>query len=150
MPPKVIFIVLNSAVKQRTVCDLTEKLFLSKKRVAIHVADAQEGELYNKLLWTWKQSSFIPHKYVDQLESPLEEQVVITPAVVDPTDYDTLLLATPAEKATTDSFSLIIDFADKFDKQLLEQSRERYKKYRGYQYELKDMQPGEFFTTEFS
>jgi len=145
---EVIFIVLNSAVKQRTVCDLAEKLFLSKKRVAIFVEDEKEGDLYNKLLWTWKQSSFIPHKYIGHLDSPFEEQVIISPDIVKAADYDILLLAAPADRSVTDQFSVILDFADKYDQSLLKKSRERYKSYREYQYLLKDMQPGEFISTE--
>ena len=145
MTPEVIFIVLNSAVKQRTVCDLAEKLFLSRKRVAIHVADKQEGEMFDKLLWTWKQASFIPHKYIDQLSTPLEEPVVITPQIAATADYDALVLAAPADKEVTDRFPVILDFADKFDQARLLESRERYRLYRSYQYQLVDMQPGEFF-----
>ncbi len=149
MVPEVIFIVINSAVKHRTVCDLTENLFQSRKRIAIYVADEQEGDLYNKLLWTWKQASFIPHKYIERLDSPLDEPVIITPEIVKAENYHTLLLASPAEKSITDQFPVIIDFADKSDQMMLHQSRERYKVYRGYQYGLKNMQPGEFFATEF-
>ena len=130
------------------VCDLAEKLFLDRKRVVIHVEDKREGTLYDKLLWTWKQASFIPHKYIDQLEEPQEEVVVITPQITNPADYEILLLATPAEKKVTDHFQSIIDFAEKYDQAQLIRSRERYKAYRSYQYGLKNMQPGEYFASD--
>jgi DNA polymerase-3 subunit chi len=109
------------------------------------VADKQEGEMFDKLLWTWKQASFIPHKYIDQLSTPLEEPVVITPQIAATADYDALVLAAPADKEVTDRFPVILDFADKFDQARLLESRERYRLYRSYQYQLVDMQPGEFF-----
>jgi len=148
--PQVIFIVLNSAVKQRTLCDLAEKLYLIKKHAVIYVADIREGEFYDKLLWTWKQSSFIPHKYMDALDEPQEEPIIITQKILHSENFDILVLAAPAPKEVTDLFPTIIDFADRSDQNQLLQSRERYKAYRSYQYELKDMQAGDFLTSGLS
>jgi DNA polymerase-3 subunit chi len=147
LTPQVIFIVLNSAVKQRTLCDLAEKLYLTKKHVVIHVADDREGDFYDKLIWTWKQSSFIPHKFVNVLNEPHDEPIVITQKILQPANFDILILAAPAPKEVTDLFQIIIDFADRSDQNLLLQSRERYKTYRSYQYALKNMQAGDFLTS---
>ena len=148
MSPQVILIVSNSTAKQRTLCDLTEKIYLDKRDVVIHVADSREGDFYDKLLWTWKQSSFIPHKYIDTLDEPQEEPIIITQKILQAANFDIILLAAPAPKQVTDLFRVIIDFANRSDQNQIVQSRERYKSYRSYQYELKDMQPGDFLTSE--
>ncbi|MEE9493681.1 MAG: DNA polymerase III subunit chi [Gammaproteobacteria bacterium] len=42
-------------------CRLTEKAWSLGHQIHIHTTSEQETELLDKLLWTFKQSSFIPH-----------------------------------------------------------------------------------------
>ena len=75
---RIIFITLSVANKLRVVCDLVEQEYMNGNRVVINVADEEEGKSLDKMLWTWKQSSFIPHIFIsDQSDSP-EEPVLIT------------------------------------------------------------------------
>lgn len=144
MDTKIYFIVLNSPQKQKIVCDLVEKCYLEKKRVVINVKDQEEGERFDKLLWNWKQSSFVPHIYLNILRTSQLEPVLLTSQIESNPDYKILVVVEPVSTEIIKNFSIVIDFAEKYDATRLNQSRERYKSYRDGGFKIETMQPGEF------
>jgi DNA polymerase-3 subunit chi len=150
MDTNIFFIVLNSAVKSRIVCDLTEKCYLDNQRVIIYAENENECKNLDMLLWTWKQQSFIPHVFLDSLSEPHPEPVIITSRIEANADYSTLLLADPLPLAVISQFSIVIDFAEKYEAQALESSRERFKIYRDQNFKIDTMPPGEFLHTSHS
>ena len=54
MSTEIVFIVLNSAVKLRIVCDLAEKCYLNNQRIVIYTKSEEECNLIDSLVWTWK------------------------------------------------------------------------------------------------
>ena len=84
---EVIFIILSGTNKNRLICDLAEKFYYAKKRVIISINDKEEAKNYDQLLWTWKQSSFIPHVFIDSIQDRPEEPVVITSKIGENLDF---------------------------------------------------------------
>ncbi len=147
MSEKVSFIVLNSAIKSRIVCDLAEKCYLDSRRLVIYTEKSETCAALDTMLWTWKQQSFIPHKYLESLKEAQAEPVVLTNNIETAANYDTLLLHDPLPIEVLDKFPKIIDFAEKYDTPALEASRHRYKIYRDQEYTINTLQPGEFLST---
>lgn len=147
MSADIVFIVLNSAVKSRIVCDLAEKCFLNNRRIVIYTNSEEECKKFDSLLWTWKQQSFVPHKCLDVLSQSHIEPIVLTTSIDSPGDYDTLLLVDPLPLETVKQFSIVIDFAEKYDSQGLELSRKRFKMYKEQDLKIDTLQPGEFLHT---
>ena len=152
---EVIFIVLSSSNKNRVVCDLVEKLFLMHKHLLLYVQDEIEARKYDQLLWTWKQSSFIPHVYDNEFIVPHEETIVITSQkgieseiIKSDHGYDVCVMVDPVPFPVVDYFRQVIDFAEKYDQSRLIQSRERYKRMKSDDVILKTMQPGEFLSAK--
>ena len=137
--------VINISNKQRIICDLTEKCYNSGKYIVLHTDNEDEGKRYDNLLWTWKQSSFIPHVYTKTLSDPFDESVVISNQIKKNPKYDILLMDYPASLDVIKQFNLVIDFAEKYDLARLKKSRERYKLYQQEKMKVTTMQPGEFF-----
>jgi DNA polymerase-3 subunit chi len=144
MATDIVFVVLNSAIKSRIVCDLAEKCYLNMRRIAIFSDSIEECQKYDSLLWTWKQQSFVPHKYIDVLSESHLEPIVLTTQIESSADYDTVLMADPLPIEFTAKFETVIDFAEKYDSQSIEQSRIRYKNYKAKDYHIDTLQPGEF------
>ena len=147
MNTEIVFIVLNSAVKSQTVCDLAEKCYLNNQRIVIYTKRREECNLIDSLLWTWKQQSFVPHKCLDNLSKSENESIILTTNIDSAADYDTLLLVDPLPLETISKFSMVIDFAEKYDSQGIELSRKRYKLYKDQNYKINTLQPGEFLHT---
>ena len=144
MDANIVFIVLTSDVKSRIVCELAEKCYLSDKRVVIYSKQVEECKKIDTLLWTWKQNSFIPHIYIDELSAAHREPIIVTTKINTLEDYDTLILMDPLPLKDISQFGLVIDFAEKYDSHALAESRERFKIYRDKMINIETMQPGEF------
>jgi DNA polymerase-3 subunit chi len=144
MTPEIVFIVLNSAMKPRIVCELAEKSYLNGKRVVIYAQSEAVCKQIDSLLWTWKQHSFVPHTYIDSLDSALIEPIVLTTNIDTPEGYDTILLVDPVPLEEVKKFNTVIEFAEKYDSHALQLSRKRYKLYRDHEFNIDTMQPGEY------
>ena len=145
---EVIFIILTGTNKGSIICDLVEKYYLAKKRIIISIKDGEEARSFDQLLWTWKQSSFIPHRFFESLDSRPEEPVVITSTLNESLGFDVLIMFDPVPINIMHNFSKIIDFAEKYDPNRLTKSRERYKEYMKDNFKLETMRPGEFLSSK--
>ena len=144
MATHLTFIVLNSAIKSRIVCDLTEKIFLENEKLVIYARQEAECQKLDSLLWTWKQQSFIPHACAEILTEMLPEPVVLTSRIEKPAGYTALLLVDPLPVEIVSQFPKVIDFAEKYDAESLVLSRKRYKEYRDGNFSIETLQPGEY------
>lgn len=142
--PVVSFIKLSVNNKMRSVCDLVEKCFMNNEQVIVQVADRAQGMELDKLLWTWKQNSFIPHAMLNSEISGQEEPVLITDDLKKRPSGQRLILVDATLDTDISQFAEVIDFAEIYDKARLESSRLRYKKYRDSGYAMRDMLLGEF------
>jgi len=142
------FFVLSNDTKQKLICDLAEKFYSAGKKVVILVKDAEQGNEFDRLLWIWKQASFIPHTYIQNLSERVTEPVVLTTLLEHNPGFEILLLAHPAALDTVLKFDQVVDFAEKYDSTLLDASRERYSLYRDNKLKVETWQPGDFLLTD--
>ena len=144
MSTEVVFITLNVANKNRVVCDITEKEYESGNKAVIYVADEKEGKILDDMLWSWKQSTFIPHNFSESLQTAEKDPVIISTNISDSINYDTLILVQPTEPDICRIYKKVIDFAEKYNPTKLETDRKRYKLYRDQKFKLEALNPGEF------
>ena len=126
------------------VCDIVEKEYESGQKVVVNVSDEKEGKTIDDMLWSWKQSTFIPHNFSVSLDAASKDPVIITPNIEEKINYDTLILVQPAELDHCKDYKKIIDFAEKYNPTKLESDRKRYKLYRDNKFKLQALNPGEY------
>ena len=63
----------------RLACHLAEKAFLSDMAVYVHAASAAQAMQLDKLLWVFRDGSFVPHRCIGEQDATgkYEEKVVI-------------------------------------------------------------------------
>ncbi len=144
MAAKIIFLTLSVANKLRVVCDVVENEFSQGNKVIINVSDEDEGKSLDNMLWSWKQSSFVPHSFAISLSESTKDPVLITSDVSDDLSYDTLILVNPSNIDKFNSFKTVIDFAEKYNPTKIETDRKRFKLYRDQKFTIKTMNPGEY------
>jgi DNA polymerase III subunit chi len=142
------FLVLNSDTRQKLICEVAEKFYSAGKKVIIRVKDAEEGNEIDRLLWIWKQSSFVPHLFTQHLNYTIPEPVVLTTQIEANPGFDILMLADPVPLDTVLKFAQVIDFAEKYDTTLLNLSRNRFKLYREHKLKIETWQPSEFLAAD--
>jgi DNA polymerase-3 subunit chi len=124
------FIKLNRPERAVILCELAEEFYLSGQRVVVMVQDDNQGVTLDRFMWTWKQGAFVPHVYDNGSVECHDEPVVIVAEEANRNGAEVLLMGVPCSNDFIRHFRHVIDFADAFDADRLEVSRERFKSYR--------------------
>lgn len=56
-------------------CRLVEKAYRSRCKVLVQLSNQAEAKAFDELLWSYRDSSFIPHKLLDNSNSELDSTV---------------------------------------------------------------------------
>lgn len=118
-------------------CRLTEKAVANAHQVYLHSASSGEGQRLDKLLWTFSQGSFVPHRIADDEATDAAEPVLIgfggEPAA---SRRDVLINLTDQVPDFFSSFARVAELVDE-EPGRKAQGRERYRYYRDRGYPLK-------------
>ncbi|RLD17113.1 hypothetical protein DRI50_00210 [candidate division KSB1 bacterium] len=150
MNTQVIFIELPIPRKNRYICDITEKLFEEGKAVHIYASQKENALQLSRDLWSWKPDSFIPHSvYFGSEQEPTADEPVVIATKLPASPADVIILHDPLPAEQTKDYTMVIDFAEIYEKQKHIQSRQRFKTFRDTQgFEVKFTKIGAFLQQE--
>ncbi|MBK1644923.1 DNA polymerase III subunit chi [Thiocapsa imhoffii] len=115
-------------------CRLVERIRATGSRILIHCPDSTQAEHLDRLLWTFREDSFIPHGRIGQTDHAL------TPVLISgdgtPLDEDEVLINLAPEVPTF--FSRFARLCEPIDRDATQQEagRARYRYYRDRGYPL--------------
>jgi DNA polymerase-3 subunit chi len=119
-----IYFVETTAAEQRgLVCRWTERFYTEKKRVQILVDSMAAAQFVDQLLWTFSQSSFIPHLILGPAGAPPAEPVVITSGEFQVAGFEAVICDCPAGLEFMSRFETAVHFVIKDDPARTQQSR---------------------------
>lgn len=124
------FAKLERQEKIRVLCQLADEQYSSGKKIVIRVQDENQAVSLDRFMWTWDNGAFLPHAFNNGSVDCLDEPIVITVRENNPNGAPILIMGDPCSFEYIRKFELVIDFAEVYDKQLAERSRERFRKYR--------------------
>ena len=127
---RIEFVKLNRPERARVLCELAEEFSLAGQRVLVLVQDDNQGVTLDRFMWTWKKGAFLPHVYQNGSVECHDEPVVIVAGEENPNGAQVLLMGAPCSMEFLRHFRHVVDFAEAFDDERLEVSRERFKEYR--------------------
>ncbi len=135
------YILADSSPRARDIfaCRLVEKAYNLGHGVYIHAADASQAQALDKLLWTFKQNSFLPHGL--EGESPDPQVPVIIghqPRLEDPGQSQqrpVLVNLAPEVPLFFSSFERVAEIVDQSETHKTA-GRQRYRFYRDRGYSL--------------
>lgn len=108
---------------------LVSKAFENGHRIIIKAKDEQDVARFNELLWTFSQSSFLPHGSAK--DGHAEKQPIwMTHEDENPNKADVLIRINGADCQTVSDFALCCDVFDGRDEQILSAARTRWKTYK--------------------
>jgi len=120
------------------ICERTRRCYEAGLTVAVRVRTRQEAEQLDKMLWTFKESAFIPHVLSAEAEEPAIEPVIIYCEGQAPAEADVLIHAAGGEPGDWFArFARVIDFAEVHDEASREASRRRYTAYKDAGYRMR-------------
>lgn len=109
-------------------CRLTEKAFSQAHRVCIAADSPEQAATLDKLLWTFRDRSFVPHAVVDG-DAAVDEPVLITAGAPPAGVCDVLVNLRPEAPGDLTAFARIVEPLDG-DPTRRRRGRERFKHYR--------------------
>src|SRR3990167_5355881 len=125
---KVEFFVMENASRQqalRELCLLVEKIWQDKESAYIYVNTEEEADYLDKLLWTFRDESFVPHSVKATDETPIR----IGTAVPATNRRQTLINLGKTIPDFYTQFQRVIEVVYQ-DAELQQAARERFKQYR--------------------
>lgn len=124
------FIKLEKAEKARYLCELSEQFLEEGRRVLVVVQDDNQGVTLDRFMWGWKKNAFVPHAYDNGAVECIDEPVVIATAEENTNGANVLIMGRPCSHEFMKRFQHIVDFAEVYDEQLADASRQRFASYR--------------------
>jgi len=128
--PFVEFVKLRKAEKAKHLCELAEEFHDNGQRVLVLVADDDQGTKLDHYMWSFRRNAFLPHAFDNGAVDCLDEPVVIAAAERNANGARVAILGRPCSLTFLKQFDTVIDFAEAFDEQLLQASRDRYRRYQ--------------------
>ena len=119
-----IYFVETTAAEQREyLCQWTERFYMENRRVQIVVDSMAAAQLIDQLLWTFSQSSFIPHVILSPGAAPPVEPVLIIPEPFQVPGFDTVICDCPTDVEFMSRFDTAVHFILRDDSERRQQSR---------------------------
>lgn len=141
---RVDFYVLTNNVaegKLRFTCRLVHKIYTLGKSAYIHAASEDQAQRLDDLMWTFDQSSFVPHRrHADRDKDEPQAPIMIgheAPSEI--RSADVLISLLESVPAYADRFDRVAELVDN-DPQEKQSARERFRQYRERGFELETHQ----------
>jgi DNA polymerase III, chi subunit len=128
------YILPDNSTRERFACAIANKAWLNGKRVYIRTASREAADVMDDLLWTFRDTSFLPHAMAGAVTHP-SETVIVGWADQQPADNEIFINLTQDIPATAEDYDRIVEIVTG-DIQQRENSRKRYRAYRERGYEL--------------
>jgi len=131
MTPTVDFYLINIPTltsSYRFVCQLIDKACQQKHQVYVHTNSAEEATTLDKLLWIFRDDSFLPHDILEK-NMPPTVPVQIGHAITPEHHHDILINITEETPAFFSQFKRILEVVPS-DKAARELARKKFRFYR--------------------
>lgn len=123
----------EQASRQEFACRLAEKAYKLGHQVYIHTQNAEESEIINQALWSFRADSFVPHQiHQDEIQS---EPVLIGHDAAPPRLMDLLINLSTMQPAFFSQFKRLAELINNDDNVKIE-GRKRFQFYKDRGYEL--------------
>lgn len=137
---RIDFYVLPSSDPQTrrvTACRLIEKAYRQGHRIFLRTGSPEETRLFDDLLWTFRQGSFVPHELADSTEGEAPVLIGQEPPAAGPREVLVNMdLTLPADFG---SFERVAELVDQ-EEAVKRAGRQRYKHYQLQGHELQTHQ----------
>jgi DNA polymerase-3 subunit chi len=116
-------------------CQLLEKIYNQQLRAYVCTENEQETKFFDQLLWTFRAGSFIPHGLLGEAD-PVMTPILLGYGQHCDAAHEVLLNLSSTIPEFFNLYQRIVEIVDQAP-QRLQQSRERYRRYRDLGYTLK-------------
>lgn len=132
MPPKIDFYLLDRHMENgrlRAACRVSKKIHSLGHRIYVQTPDLEQAKVLDDLMWTFDQSSFVPHGLYDPDHLDHHTPIAIGRHSSPEGGYNVLISLLESVPESYESFPRVVELVDNTpeDKAL---ARDRYRWYR--------------------
>jgi len=124
MATTLFFVETSGAEKRKVLCQWVERFYEEGRRILIITDSTQAAQHLDQMLWSFSQSSFIPHRIVAR--TPAEsviEPVIIVPNELAVPGYEVALADSPVTLHYLQPFTIAVHFVLTDDPDQRQESR---------------------------
>ncbi|MEC9376378.1 MAG: DNA polymerase III subunit chi [Pseudomonadota bacterium] len=118
----------NQASRLLFACRLSEKAYRMKKKVYAHTKSINQAEELNRMLWTFRNDSFVPHECINRNQSVQSPIKIGTPEVYSDSG-EILINLCEVVPTFSEAYQRIVEIITS-NKDALENGRKRFQHYR--------------------
>ena len=115
-------------------CRLAEKIYHQGLRIFIHTESPEEARHMDRLLWTFRQGSFVPHATLEKAD-PVSTPIIIGSSGEAGEENDVLINLAPQVPNFFSRFKRVVELIDR-EAKVKTAGRERFRFYRDRGYPL--------------
>jgi DNA polymerase-3 subunit chi len=119
----IYFVETTVAEQRESVCRWIERFYMEKRRVQVAVDSTASAQFIDQMLWTFSQSSFIPHAILSPGAAAPPEPVLIVPGEIQAAGFDVVVCDCPAGIEFMTKFDTAVHFILRDDSERRQQSR---------------------------
>lgn len=126
---QVRFAKLERDEKLQAICRIADHCFQEApgRRLLLVVSDEHQALALDRFLWTQEKGTFLPHAFDNGAVECYDEPIVINTRESNSNGATILIMGRPCSFKFMKEFELVIDFAEVYQADLAEASRERYR-----------------------
>lgn len=124
MATTLFFVQTSGAEKRKVLCQWVERFYEEGRRIVIVTDSTQAAQHLDQMLWSFSQSSFIPHRILTR--TPAEsviEPVIIVPEALTVPGYEVAVADSPVLLHYLQPFTTAVHFVLTDDPEQLQDSR---------------------------
>ena len=126
--------------RMKTVCRLAEKVQRLGHKILVLTLDGKQSQMLDALMWTFSQSSFLPHMRVDQIDEDLSTDGSLhTPVLI---HHEMLKSAPPVlinlkdEVPESDNMKRVVEIVNQ-EEHVKVSGRHKYRNYKSRDFTIK-------------
>lgn len=126
----VLFYHLTESRLEEALPPLVEKSLARGWRVVLQFARDETRDLIDNQLWTWRETSFLPHA-VDGTDADARQPILLTTGQANANAANIRFLAGGADIGEVDAYERVVVMFDGHDNEQLELARAQWKRFSG-------------------
>lgn len=128
------YVLPENAQREKFVCSLAGKAMQNGHRVYIHTPERHVAEMLDEMLWTFHDTSFIPHA-LTAASPPADHPVLIGQEQELPPGCDVMINLSDSIPPAVSMCKRVVEIVAG-DENMKDRARDRFRDYRAREYEL--------------
>jgi len=119
--------------QERQLFEIVDRAYIGREKVLIFAQTEERAAAIDRILWIFKQESFIPHRIFDRNEPDSTMPVAIVTSEINPIEAGILIADGHCSLEFAGGFDSVHEFVNRASPEIQQACRDRFRAYRSLQ-----------------